>query len=172
MYMPLPLGHAAIGLTVYDLYSGNDSYFKRISLILFVSILANLPDIDTVLGLLLQGDGNALHRGVTHSIFFSVFAGYCCSKIWNLWSKAPRLSFQLCFFIIFSHVVSDFLFTKYPVCFFWPFDNIVLGDASSWSDFANTLIFKSIDDLIIISVCLLIILTNRMIRTFFSITKI
>ena len=170
--MPMPLGHAAIGLTVYHLYSGNDLYLKRIRLILFVSILANLPDMDTLLGLVLLGDGNALHRGVTHSIIFSVFAGYCCSKIWNLCSKVLRLSFQICFFLIFSHVVSDFLFTKYPVCFFWPFDNIVLGEASSWSDFANTLIFKSIDDLIIISVCLLIILSNRMIRAFFTITKI
>ena len=170
--MPLPLGHAAMGLTVYDLYSGNDTSLKRISVILFVSLLANLPDIDTLLGLVLQGNGNALHRGVSHSIIFTVFAGYCCSKIWNLRSEVPRLNSLLCFLLIFSHVVSDYLLTEYPVCFFWPFESLSLGGASDWGDVVYTLIFKSIDDIIIISLCLLIIVSNRTVRALFKTTKI
>jgi membrane-bound metal-dependent hydrolase YbcI (DUF457 family) len=170
--MPMPLGHAAIGLTVYDLYSGNDTRVKQLKLILFLSILANLPDIDTLLGLVLQGDGNALHRGVTHSIFFSVFAGYCFSKIWNLRPKVTRLSFKLCTILIFSHVVSDFLFTRYPVCFFWPFESIALKEFSGWNDFLNILIFKSIDDLTVVFTCFSIILANRIIRFYFTTHRI
>ena len=46
--MPLPLGHTAIGLTTYELCSKKNSAFSRWELAVFVTLLANLPDIDTV----------------------------------------------------------------------------------------------------------------------------
>jgi hypothetical protein len=50
--MPLPLCHAAIGLTTYNLCSKSKSAFNDWKVVVFVAVLANLPDIDVVIGLL------------------------------------------------------------------------------------------------------------------------
>jgi len=43
---------------------------------LFGALAANIPDVDTVFGLFVPGDeALLLHRGITHSFFFAVFAG-------------------------------------------------------------------------------------------------
>ena len=44
--MPLPLGHTAIGLATYDLFSKNQSVQNKFIFAVFVAILANLPDSD------------------------------------------------------------------------------------------------------------------------------
>ncbi len=61
--MPLLLGHAAIGLTTHDMCCKNNLAFSWWKVVVFVVVLANLPDIDVVIGLLLQGNGCVFHRG-------------------------------------------------------------------------------------------------------------
>ena len=56
--MPLPLGHTAIGLATYETAQNNDHDASRWSAFALIAVLANLPDIDIVLGLLFQGNGN------------------------------------------------------------------------------------------------------------------
>ena len=70
--MPLPLGHTAIGLATYELANNYDSGLSRVKIFIFVTFLANIPDIDVFAGLLLEGNGNAFHRGPTHSILFAI----------------------------------------------------------------------------------------------------
>ena len=82
--MPLPLGHAAIGLTAYDLCSRNDCGFSRWKLAFFIVLLANLPDIDILIGLLSQGNGNAFHRGPTHNMLPARLASVPIHKLTNL----------------------------------------------------------------------------------------
>ena len=79
--MPLPLGHAAIGLATHKLIFRNGSVTNNMVLAVFVTVLANLPDIDVLIGLLLRGNGMAFHRGSAHS-----FLWYCqdfCVKFFS-----------------------------------------------------------------------------------------
>ena len=68
--MPSPLGHAAFGLAVHELQPKGTSNLGPAKTFILVSVLANLPDIDVLLGLIFCGNGGAFHRGVTHSILF------------------------------------------------------------------------------------------------------
>jgi hypothetical protein len=51
--MPFPIGHTAIGLAAYETVNANESHGPRWARILFVTVLANLPDLDIMVGLLL-----------------------------------------------------------------------------------------------------------------------
>ena len=88
--MPLPLGHTAIGLTTHELFSENISAFDQWKMTLFIAVMANLPDMDVLLGLVFAGNGNAFHRGPTHSLTFAVFMGFLASNAWRLGSKYQR----------------------------------------------------------------------------------
>ena len=46
---------------------------------LFFALLANLPDIDVLIGLLFHGNANIFHRGMTHSLLFSFFAAFAAA---------------------------------------------------------------------------------------------
>ena len=157
--MPLPLGHSAIGLAVSSLSNNSNTILTRFNHVLFVVILSNLPDIDVLIGLVLQGDGNAFHRGPTHSLLFALFAGYIVSKGHRAWSQIPSLEFTKCFLLVFSHTIADLLLTKTPVSIFWPFQVYWLTvGCSGWIDVINSMIFNSFRDVGIIFLCSLIIL--------------
>jgi len=55
--MSLPIGHATIGFTVYSLFCGYGSSLGRWKVPLGILILSNLPDMDVVFGIVLQGNG-------------------------------------------------------------------------------------------------------------------
>jgi len=165
--MPLPLGHAVIGLTIQDLSTKSDSIFRCWKSALFVTILANLPDIDVLMGLFSCGNGNAFHRGPTHSLIFTFFMGYLASRAWKLWSKIPRISFQTCSFVILSHVVADSIFTSSPVSFFWPFElNWSFGYAG-WGDVVSTVFLEAFRDAGIILGCVVVLLINGFLRGYY-----
>jgi membrane-bound metal-dependent hydrolase YbcI (DUF457 family) len=115
--MPLPLGHTAIGLATYELGNNFNSALSRIKLFIFITILANIPDIDVVVGLLLKSNGNAFHRGPTHSILFAIVIGFVASRAWRLSSQIPKVKYWMCFCIILSHVLADFFFTSSTISF-------------------------------------------------------
>jgi hypothetical protein len=103
--MPLPLGHAAIGLTTHELFSENTSAFDQWKMILFVVAMANFPDMDVLLGLVFTGNGSAFHRVPAHSLIFAVFMGFLSSNASKLYSKMPKMGFRSCFLVIFSHIM-------------------------------------------------------------------
>ena len=162
--MPLPLGHAAIGLTAHDVCSKDDSAFSRWKVFIFVVVLANLPDIDVVIGLVLQGNGCIFHRGPTHSLFFALFMGCVASVAWKFWSQVPKMRFGMCFLLILSHVLADFFFTSSQVSFFWPFEVNWATGYSGWIDVTNSVFLQAFQDTGIIVACGLIMILTRLTR--------
>lgn len=163
--MPLPLGHTAIALATYDTIQDTDqSRSSRWRIFIAITILANLPDVDVILGLLLQGNGNLFHRGPTHSLFFALLAGYIASHLWRLGEQIPRLGFALCFSLVFSHVLADMMLTSAPVSLFWPFQVYWSTGFSDWGTVTYEVLFQSIRDAAIIVVCALYVLMLRLMR--------
>ena len=162
--MPLPLGHTAIALATYETVQDTDQRRSRWGIFVFVTILANLPDVDVILGLLFQGNGNLFHRGPTHSLLFALLAGYIASHLWRFWERIPRFGFLLCFSLIFSHVLADMMLTAAPVSLFWPFQVYWSPGFSSWGTVAYAVLFQSIRDVGIIVACALYVLILRLLR--------
>ena len=106
--MSLPLGHLAIGMTAYDICSDSVSVFRHWRTAALVAALANLPDIDMIIGLILQGNGSAFHRGPTHSIVFALLMALLAANGWKIMPQLPKIGFPVCFIIILSHLLADF----------------------------------------------------------------
>jgi membrane-bound metal-dependent hydrolase YbcI (DUF457 family) len=164
--MPLPLGHTAIGLTTYDLCSKNDSALSRWEIAVFVTVLANLPDIDIVIGLLVQGNGNAFHRGLTHSFLFALFTGFIASYAWKFCPKIPKINFRNCFLLVLSHVMADSFFTEYPISFFWPLEVNWAAGYSGWVEIINSAFLTPLHDEKIVILCAIVTILNRSIRRY------
>lgn len=168
--MPLPLGHAAIGWAAYETVrpspSGEARPAHRLPLarIAFVTMLANLPDLDVLFGLLVYGNGMAVHRGPTHSLLFALLAGYGASRLWRLWRRIPRFGFGLCFLVVLSHVVADMLLTSSPVSLFWPFELHLISGHRGWGQVVDMVLFQSIADIGIIAASLVYVCGLRYIR--------
>jgi hypothetical protein len=163
LFMPLPLGHLAIGWSTHSLFSRKTHTYDRLKTLIFVTILSNLPDIDVLIGLISQGNGNAFHRGPTHSILFALFMGYLASSMHKLWSKIPRFTFRICFLIILSHTMADYIFTDSPVSFFWPFEmNFTMG-YSGWHNVIHSFFWDAFQDTGIIVGCVMILLLYKLI---------
>ena len=169
--MPLPLGHTAIGWAAYktiDVESSQDHPHplrSRLARFAFVTLLANLPDLDVLFGLLFFGNGDAVHRGPTHSLLFAILAGYFASKLHRLWPYIPRIGFGICFILVFSHVAADMLLTAAPVSLLWPLDLYISPGYSSWGQVVHMVLFKSLQDLGIVAVCLPYVFALRYLRT-------
>jgi len=164
--MPLPLGHTAIGLATYELGNNFNSAIGRIKIFIFITILANMPDIDVVVGLLLKSNGNAFHRGPTHSILFAFVIGFVASIAWRLSSRIPRMKYWACFFIILSHVLADFFFTSSPVSFLWPFEVNWISGYSGWSQVLTSVVFEGFQDARIIIGSAIFIILFRLIKSY------
>jgi membrane-bound metal-dependent hydrolase YbcI (DUF457 family) len=162
--LPLPLGHAAIGIAVNELCSKDKSALNRWKTAVFVAVLANLPDIDVVIGLLFQGNGNAFHRGPTHSLLFAFLIGLLASNAWKLCLQIPKISFRNCFLLILSHVLADFFFTSSPVSFLWPLEVNWTAGYSRWGDVMNSVFLQPFHDAGIIMGCAVVIILIRVMR--------
>ncbi|HHP7234248.1 MAG TPA: metal-dependent hydrolase [Desulfobacterales bacterium] len=159
--MPLPLGHAAIGLATYETAT-NVSAFERWKHFLWIIILANLPDLDVLLGLIVHWNGQAFHRGATHSLVFALVAGFLAHGAGKRWKIVPQLSFYTCFFLILSHVVADALLTASPVSFWWPLEIHLSAGHAGWMDVVHTVVFDGYRDAGIVLFCGLILLARRL----------
>ena len=170
--MPLPIGHTAIGLAAYETLPVSRNQPSRLAVIAYITVLANLPDIDVLAGLLLNGNGAAFHRGPTHSLIFAVLAGVIASQMGMLWSRIPRFGFGLSFVLIFSHVLADLLFTASPVSLFWPLEVYWTPGYNSWSQVVQTILFKSIQDVGIVAAGLVYLLALRYLRSGLSLRRL
>ena len=159
--MPLPIGHAAIGFTTLGLCGATDSRFGRWKSLLGILIFSNLPDVDVILGIVFHGNGNVFHRGPTHSLIFALIGGFLASRVWKLWSELPRFSFRICFLLILSHVVADFVFTSSPISFFWPITVNWIDGYSGLRHVVNLVLFGNYQDARIIIGCAFLIVLHR-----------
>lgn len=162
--MPLPLGHTAIGLATYELMNRRESNTGRLGLMAAVVLLTNLPDLDVLIGLILEGNGNLFHRGPTHSLLFALIAGYLASKAAKRWPRLPQLGFGTCFALVVSHILGDFLFTSSPVSLFWPFAVHWSSGFSTLRDVVHSVLFQGLQDLGIIMGSAVAIGLTRFIR--------
>jgi len=169
--VPLPLGHSAIGFATHSLISKDKDCFNKWQVAIFIVILSNLPDIDVLLGLIIQNNGSAFHRGPTHSILFALIMGFIASQSSKLWSQIPKISFKTCFLLILSHVVSDYFLTNSPVSFYWPFEVSWSTGNSGWSQVLNTVFFDAVEDTAILLICTCIIMLVMIFRRFYFLRK-
>ena len=161
--MSLPLGHLALGATVYDLCSSDrQSMFRNWRPALLVTILANLPDIDMIFGLILRDEGGAFHRGATHSILFALLAAFASANAWRMWPRLPRIGFFLGFAIILSHLLADYFLTSAPVSFLWPLNVYSVPAIGGWGQVVHVAV-QVYHDLGLIMVCGAVILCRRLV---------
>ncbi|MFZ0612287.1 MAG: metal-dependent hydrolase [Desulfobacterales bacterium] len=163
--MPLPLGHAAIGLATYEASTGT-SAFGRWKSFVFIVLLANLPDIDVLIGLLLKWNGSAYHRGPTHSLAFALFGGLLAFHCGRRWLKIAQFGYLRSVLLILSHVVADAVFTDSPVSFFWPFELNWSAGYRNWTDVVHSILFESFRDGWIVLCCILAIVLLRWVRRY------
>lgn len=162
--MPLPLGHSAIGWALSETGRREEDTSSLPGRLLLVTLLANLPDLDVLLGLLLYGNGNALHRGPTHSLVFALLAGWAAAHLWRLGPRVPRVSFRMGFLLVFSHVAADLLFTSAPVSLFWPLAVHFSEGYSGWGTVVHAVVFRSLQDAGIAAACLGYLVLLRQVR--------
>lgn len=163
--MPLPLGHTAIGLAAAETVQTTPYTSSRLAQFIFICVLANLPDIDTLFGLMIHGNGSVYHRGLTHSLLFALITGFAASQMWRLWHRIPRYGFQLCVLLVFSHVAADMLLTSAPVSLLWPLESNPTSGHSGWTQVINIVVFKSVQDLGIVVAAIAYLLALRTIRS-------
>lgn len=144
--MPFPLGHTAIGLAAGETIQPLQKQSSRWAYFIFVALMANLPDLDILLGLVLHGNGAAYHRGPTHSLLFAALCGYLASHAWRLRPGIPKVGFGLCSLVIFSHVAADMLLTATPVSLFWPLEVHWSQGQSSWRQILDMVLFQGVQD--------------------------
>jgi membrane-bound metal-dependent hydrolase YbcI (DUF457 family) len=159
--MPLPLGHAAIGFATNDLLMGNSFASWRTAL--YVTILANLPDVDVLAGLLLYGNGSAFHRGPTHSLLFAFLAGIAAANAWRIWSQIPRAGVSASILLILSHVVGDLVLTGAQVSFSWPLETNWSQGSTGWLVTLTSVFVEFYRDADLILTCLAIMVAKRLV---------
>lgn len=159
--MPLPLGHTAIGLAIYEYSEKKDSTPYTLRSVLFIIVLASLPDVDVLVGLIFSGNGSAFHRGPTHSLLFALVFGLLASKAWKWWSFIPRINFLTAFFLVLSHVLGDMLLTASSVSLFWPIEVYWSSEHTAWKDVFLSFLNGPFQDIGIILTCTAFIILRR-----------
>ena len=162
--MPSPLGHAAFGLAVHELQPKGASKLGPGKTFVLVSVLANFPDIDVLLGLIFWGNGGAFHRGITHSIVFALVTSLFLSNSWRCWSRIPKLGFLWCFCIITSHLLTDAIFSSSPVSLLWPFERHNTAWYCDWNKALQTFLHMDLKHFLIILGCGVLIGLLRVIK--------
>lgn len=162
--MPSPLGHVTIGLATHSVLHRNESILAEWKTLIFAVFLANLPDIDVIVGLVIHGNGNVFHRGPTHSLLFALLISLVASNVWRRWSVVPRVSFLWCFLLVLSHILGDAVFTSTPVSLLWPLEVNWSAGYSGWTDVVRSVYWGAFRDVAIIFGFGLLLVINRLFR--------
>lgn len=162
--MPLPLGHTAIGLLTHEAAEKQPPAGERLKWFFLITVLANLPDTDVILGLLVDGNGSLFHRGPTHSLLFALGAGYLVSLVSRHWRILPRIRFRTAAALIFSHVLADILFTVSPVSLLWPLELNWSAGYSNWADVVHSVFLGGFRDLGLVLGSALLVIAIRLVR--------
>jgi membrane-bound metal-dependent hydrolase YbcI (DUF457 family) len=162
--MPFPLGHTAIGLLTHEVTEAQPKTGERLKWFVIITVLANLPDVDVIVGLMVGGNGDLFHRGPSHSLLFALLAGGLIAYLSRFWRFLPRIRFRTASALIFSHVVADALFTSSPVSLFWPFELNWSGGYSNLTDVVHSVLFEGFRDLGLVVASLLLVVVIRLVR--------
>lgn len=98
------------------------------SVVLFM-VLANLPDVDFLLGYLLVADPRAYHQGPTHTLAFALGVGSLVGVVSHARLRMGRWpAAAACVLVICSHLVVDLFTGPFPglnptpgIALLWPF---------------------------------------------------
>ena len=141
-----PVAHTLVGLSIYTIANPKEDLTKNWKVVFFVLFLTVLPDFDFLIMILTKDLGD--HRTYTHSLLFSVFAGYLFCKIAQAQYPSLRATFWLCFALIFSHVIVDAFvadgFHPSKVALFYPLPYLIsspipIFDSIDWAKSDNWL---------------------------------
>ena len=106
------------------LKSGVKAIWEQRAYFLVILLMANLPDIDYVPGVLM-GEINAFHHWYTHTLGWIAAVAVAS---WMLWWKTSRVGWPVCvvlFAALASHLVSDLFAADhsfpYGIMALWPF---------------------------------------------------
>ena len=111
-----------LGIAVAEVCAGKELKNRTF---LYGAILGTLPDLDVLIGLLLDPvDGVMIHRGISHSLilflFLSPFLSWLITKI-----EKKKINFtkatSMVFWCLFTHVLLD-MFTSWGTQILWPLD--------------------------------------------------
>ncbi|MEM8778070.1 MAG: metal-dependent hydrolase [Cyanobacteria bacterium P01_G01_bin.49] len=127
--MPSPIGHSLAGISGFFLiryHSQLSQYFSDKTLLITGIIVANLPDIDFILGYLFFNDFSKLHRQFTHSFFVGLVISILMGHFITKRKKTAYVFTMWLLGLYYSHILLDMLaYDRYPPggvqCFF-PFD--------------------------------------------------
>jgi hypothetical protein len=154
----------AIGFAAHEISRKNSTNYSWWKTAVFIGFLANLPDVDVLVGLLFRGNGWAFHRGPTHSLVFALLMACLASRVWKLWSHAPKISFATCFLVIVSHVIADSLIGSSPVSLFWPFEISWATGHIGWGGVVSSVFLHSMNETDIIMVGGLVAVLIRLVK--------
>jgi membrane-bound metal-dependent hydrolase YbcI (DUF457 family) len=135
--MPTPIGHALGGVISASLF--NKEKTKNWIIFVTVLVLAELPDIDFLFGLI-EGRPNKYHHHFTHSFLFVILAAFLAAVIIN---KIGIIQFSKSFVLFtvagVSHIIFDVLALDTSEPFgapiFWPLWNgYVISPVTIFSD--------------------------------------
>lgn len=109
-----------LGIATAEVIAGHQLKNKTF---LYGAILGTIPDLDVVVGLFMDSvSGVAIHRGLSHSLFFficlSPILGWIIAKLEHDKITVQR-SIILAFFGLFTHVILD-AFTSWGTQILWP----------------------------------------------------
>jgi inner membrane protein len=118
------LTQIVLGAAVGELVAGRKIGYKAA---LWGGIAGTIPDLDVIFGLFLSPvDYLAIHRGFTHSIFFSVIAAPLLALLVHRYHRETAAKYKDWFWLFYlallTHPILD-LFTGYGTQFLYPFTN-------------------------------------------------
>jgi hypothetical protein len=153
-----------IGFAAHEISCKNSTTCPWWKTAVFIGILANLPDVDVLVGLVFRGNGWAFHRGPTHSLVFALLMACLASRAWKIWSHAPKTSFLSCFLMILSHVIADSWIGNSAVSLFWPFEVSWATGHIGWGGVVSSVFLNSLNEADIIMVGGLGVVLIRLIK--------
>jgi membrane-bound metal-dependent hydrolase YbcI (DUF457 family) len=126
--MPSPIGHSLAGYAV-GRFIGKENGRGLFYQVLGTIMMANLPDMDFLPGLLLNRPA-LFHEGILHSLGFALFFSLIGAAIaWKL-GKSIRQTFILGLVAYSSHLLLDMLQPDgrppYGIPFLWPINRLYL----------------------------------------------
>jgi inner membrane protein len=127
--MPTTIAHTIAGYAAGDVTGGRRARPWWVILLLAL-LLANLPDVDFLPGLLM-GDARAFHRGATHTLLAAVVVGVVFALVAGRRERGYGRAFVFAFALYSSHLVLDAITPDTSglagIQLFWPFSDVFVS---------------------------------------------
>lgn len=118
--LPTTIAHSVLGAAVARV--GAPSRLRGWWLAVFVVVMANLPDIDFLVGAIVEGSPRSWHRGPTHSLVGALVAAFLAAAV--VGRARWRQVFLLGLALVGSHLAADLIMPDLReaagIPLFWP----------------------------------------------------